>query len=69
MRSEQYEQIDPMTQARSHPQHGAGSALGMIKLPFQGHPPSPDLVRWLARDSCFFGTNQPLRVGPKPAVT
>jgi hypothetical protein len=37
-----------------------GARCGVIKLPFQVIP-APDLIRGLAPDSCFFGTNQPLR--------
>jgi hypothetical protein len=46
-----------------------GARCGVIKLPFRAIL-APDLVRVLARHSCFFGTNQPLRwVGGEPATT
>src|SRR5215475_5353514 len=48
----------------------AGRALrrDQITFPRSSHP--QDLVSGLARDSCFFGTNQPLRwVRTEPAMT
>jgi len=67
MRSEQYEQIDSTAWTLAT----RGSALlRRDQMTFPGSSPSPDLVRGLARDSCFFGTNQPLRwVRGEPAMT